>query len=106
VNDVGVAPVETPLGAPLADRVEVLERRQIHESEIAKALSTHAAVIDQIGAEVSRLSQQRGLEEAKMERQSRYSALDLAIKAAGEKPDLGVVTAYADAFLVWMKVRV
>jgi ABC-type transporter Mla subunit MlaD len=100
-------PAEAPLGPTFQERVDTLEAER---AGLAHALSQHAAAIDQTSGIVNemqkalqRLLQQRAVAEQQMERQSRYSALDLAIKAAGERPEIDAITAFAGAFLDWMK---
>jgi hypothetical protein len=92
--------MDAELGPSTTERLDAIEPQL---PQIAQVLSQHGATLDQVAQQVMWLSQQRAMAELQMERNTRATALDLAIKASGEKPDVGVIVEFAEAFLGWMK---
>ena len=97
-----------PLSPPASDWLDALEARLAELPQYAQALTQHAGALNQLGQQVTHLSQQRAMAELQMERNTRATALDLAIKAVGEKaagaaPDMDQITLLAGVFLGWLK---
>lgn len=93
-------PQDSEFGPSTTERLDAIEPQL---PQIAEALSQQRAAIEQVSQQVMWLAQQRAMAELQMERNTRATALDLAIKASGEKPEVGAIVEFAEAFLGWMK---
>lgn len=71
-------------------------------TQIGQAVATLQQAVVQLQQQVAWLAQQRGVAEQQLERHTRATALDLAIKAA-PGADAAGMTALADAFVAWLK---
>lgn len=99
-------PEAPPPDDPNEARLVALEQKLPDATAIITSLTQLGGAFTQLQQQVVFLSQQRAVAEQQLERHTRATALDLAIKAApaavaaadGER-----LTNLADAFVVWLK---
>lgn len=96
---------EPPEPAPtILQRVDSLEARLPEMTQIINVIRQQSEAIGKLQQQVVYLAQQRNLVEEQMERHTRATALDLAIKALPESGGAGLrLTTLADAFVSWLK---
>ena len=93
--------------ATLLERVDY-QQRLIGEGssrldQAQEAIKLLEQRLTQLEVFANKLSQQRDVAREMAERQTRYSALDLAIKASGPTADSRQMTGVAEGFLEWLR---
>jgi hypothetical protein len=94
-------------GEELIARVAALEARMPEATQLIASVTQLGQNQQQLHLAFAQFSQQRGVAELQLERHTRATALDLAIKAVphkeGEAPGVDAITRFAGAFLQWLK---
>jgi len=97
-------PIDT---VALVGRVDYQQTQVIDISSRLDRLAEDVARLQQrltqLEVFANNLHQQQGVAREMAERQTRYSALDLAIKASGPGADGGQMTLLAEGFLAWLR---
>lgn len=100
------APVVDPGDDPIEARLVALEQKLPEATAIVTSMTQLGQAFQQLQQQVVYMSQQRAVAEQQLERHTRATALDLAIKAAPAAVAQGDgerLTSLADAFVAWLK---
>lgn len=97
-----------PVTRLIAERLREVEKHFPDAFQIGQSIVSVVGRVQEMERVVTHLSQQRAVAEMGLERHTRATALDMAIKAVPEanKGDASLISALADGFLTWLKAGV